>query len=275
MFGKLLKNDLKAQWHSMSTIFLCVIIVSAVAELLVQFSNASVIKVLSGFVLILALLFACIVVVIAVGMMFSKTVFGRAGYLTLTLPVKTRSLIWSKTFSGLLWVYIVYILFFAAFFLWIYQTSTFLGGDLLTTAEELFTLLWGLSSETMISSVIYYLVWFAVAIFTLVQCIYFGITCSNVSPVSKLGNFGTVLISAVSIIILAILSTNIGNLFPFGMVMNGDVMTLTSDVYATKTAMASSYAYGFVFSGPILLAVFSCLLNIPITYMVKNKVNIK
>ncbi len=274
MFGKLLKNDIKAQWHSVSTIFLCVFCISALAEIFIMLSKNVLVKGLGGFVLLLALLFACIVVVIAVGIMFSKTLFGRAGYLTLTLPVKTRSLIWSKTLSGLFWVYSIYILFFAAMFLWIYQMSSFVGGDLLETAEELFTLLWGVNFRTMISSVIFYLIWFAVAIFTLVQCIYFGITCSNVSSISFLGNLGTVIITIVSVIILAFISGKIGDILPFGMVISGETVTLSSNVFETKR-MATDFAYEFVFSGPIVLGALSCFLNIPITYMVKNKVNIK
>lgn len=274
MFGKLLKNDIKAQWHSVSTIFLCVFCISGLAELFILLSKNVLVKGLCGFILLIALLFACIVVVIAVGIMFSKTLFGRAGYLTLTLPVKTRSLIWSKTLSGLFWVYGIYILFFAAFFLWIYQMSTFVGGELLETAEELFTLLWGVNFKTMISSVIFYLIWFAIAIFMLVQCIYLGITCSNVSPVSSLGNIGTILITIVSVIVLAIISAKIGDFLPFGMVISEETVTLTSNVYKTK-AMTTDFAYEFVFSGPLVLGACSCLLNIPITYMIKNKVNIK
>ena len=39
MFGKLLKNDLKAQWHFVSTIYLCAFIVAAVAEGFALFSK--------------------------------------------------------------------------------------------------------------------------------------------------------------------------------------------------------------------------------------------
>ena len=107
MFGKLLKNDLKAQWYSVAPIFLCIFVIAAVSEIFVLVSKNNVVSTLGGLLVSLVLLFACFVIIIAVAMMFSKTVFGRAGYLTLTLPVKTRSLIWSKTLSGLIWTYAV------------------------------------------------------------------------------------------------------------------------------------------------------------------------
>ena len=73
MFGKLLKNDLKAQWHSISAVFLCTFIIALVAEIFTMTSDEKVVKVMGGFLVSIALGFACIVIIIAVAMMFSKT----------------------------------------------------------------------------------------------------------------------------------------------------------------------------------------------------------
>ena len=99
MFGKLLKNDLKAQWSSVSSIFLIILIASVVAEIAIAVSKSAVVTLLGGLLVSVLMLFACFVIVITVAMMFSKTLFGRAGYLTLTLPVKTNKLVWSKSLS--------------------------------------------------------------------------------------------------------------------------------------------------------------------------------
>ena len=45
--------------------------------------------VLCSFLVILILAFTSLVTLITVAVMFSNTLFGRAGYLTLSLPVKT------------------------------------------------------------------------------------------------------------------------------------------------------------------------------------------
>ena len=93
MFGKLLKNDLKAQWHFVSTIYLCAFIVAAVAEGFALFSKKDMVVVLCSFLVILILAFTSLVTLITVAVMFSNTLFGRAGYLTLSLPVKTGALV--------------------------------------------------------------------------------------------------------------------------------------------------------------------------------------
>ena len=91
MFGKLLKNDLKAQWFSVSAIYFCALIAVVVCEI-----GANVLKdqkqiVLCGGGVCLALLVASVTTLITVAIMFKNTMFGKAGYLTLTLPVKTGS----------------------------------------------------------------------------------------------------------------------------------------------------------------------------------------
>ena len=273
MFGKLLKNDLKAQWFSVAPIFLCVIVIATVAELFVLFSKNSMITALGGLLVTLVLLFACFVIIIAVAMMFAKTVFGKAGFLTLSLPVKTSSLIWSKTLSGLIWTYVVYMLFFGSLFLWIHQVGQHLGADFQDMADQIFTLLLGKSISTMLSMLSYYLIWFGIIMFLIVQCLYFGITCSHVSPISKLGVLGAVIVFFGSFALTVSLIGIVTKFLPFGMVMCEEIVTLTSNVTNTQKALGD-YAYAFNFAGPLTMLIVSIVLNYPITYLVKNKVNI-
>lgn len=274
MFGKLLKNDLKAQWYSVAPIFLCIIVIATVAELIVLLSKNNIISALGGLLVSLVLLFACFVIIIAVGMMFSKTVFGRAGYLTLTLPVKTRSLIWSKTLSGLIWTYAVYMLFFASLFLWIHQVGEDMGSDFQDMADQIFTLLLGKSISTMISMLTYYLIWFGIIMFIIIQCLYFGITFSQVSPVSKLGVPGAVIGFFGAFALTSGLTGFVTKFLPFGMVICEETVTLTSNVLKTQTELGD-YAYGFNFAGPLVMLIIAVALNFPITYLTRNKVNIK
>lgn len=274
MFGKLLKNDLKAQWYSVAPIFLCIIVIATVAELVVLLSKNNIISALGGLLVSLVLLFACFVIIIAVGMMFSKTVFGRAGYLTLTLPVKTRSLIWSKTLSGLIWTYAVYMLFFVSLFLWIHQVGEDMGSDFQDMADQIFTLLLGKSISTMISMLTYYLIWFGIIMFIIIQCLYFGITFSQVSPVSKLGILGAVIGFFGAFALTSGLTGFVTKFLPFGMVICEETVTLTSNVLKTQTELGD-YAYGFNFAGPLVMLIIAVALNFPITYLTRNKVNIK
>lgn len=274
MFGKLLKNDLKAQWFSVAPIFLAVAVIAVVAEIFVLVSDNKIVAALGGFLVSLVLLFACFVIIIAVAMMFSKTVFGRAGYLTLTLPVKTNSLIWSKTLSALIWTYVVYMLFFCSLFLWIHQVGDVMGADFKDMADQIFTLLLGKSISTMVSMLVYYLIWFGIIMFIIVQCIYLGITCSHIYPVSKFGILGAIAVFFGAFAIVSSLTGAVTEFLPFGMVICEDTVTLTSNVVKTQSELGD-FAYGFNFAGPLVMLIISVILNFPITYLVKNKVNIK
>ena len=274
MFGKLLKNDLKAQWSSVSSIFLVILIVSVIAEIAICFSKSAGVTLLGGLLVSVLMLFACFVIIIAVAMMYSKTLFGRAGYLTLTLPVKTEKLIWSKTISGLIWTYAVYILFFGSVFLWFYQARDFLGYDYTDMADQLFTLLFGKSFSTLIATLIYYLIWFGIIMFAVVQCIYLGITCSNVKHISRLGVVGAILVTFTSLAVVILLTGFVTRYLPIGMVVTTESVVFTSNMAATQLKL-DHYLYVFNFAGPVFIRFLSSLINIPLTYLVKNKVNVK
>ena len=75
MFGKLLKNDLKAQWFSVSAIYFCALIAVVIFEI-----GANVLKedkhvALCGGGVCLALLIASVTTLITVAIMFNNTMF--------------------------------------------------------------------------------------------------------------------------------------------------------------------------------------------------------
>lgn len=274
MFGKLLKNDLKAQWQSMSAIFLCSMIIAVAGELVAFFKDTAMAKVFGGLATVLSLLFACVFVIIAVTMMFNKTMFGRAGYLTLTLPVKTSKLIWSKTLSGLIWTYLIYLLFLGSCFLWVYQIKDFVGEDAIDSAEMLFSFL-GIPSFKMIAIVcIFFIISLAVSALMIIQSLYFGITISNVKPFSKLGIIGAILGFFLCFYVVQTLSVGVSELLPMGMVVSPKTIVFTSDTVGAL-AEAGKNAIKINFTGPIFRLIAGIALNFPIVFLAKNYVNVK
>lgn len=274
MFGKLLKNDLKAQWHSISTIFLCTFFVAVAAELITVFSDNKYIAVLGGLVVFLALGFACIVVLIAVAMMFSKTVFGRAGYLTLMLPVKTGSLVKSKTISGLIWIFSVFALFIGSFALWVHQIRDVLGDEAIESVEELLSLFGVPSFLTISIGAAVFCFSLATAILVIVQCMYLGITCSHVSPISKFGIIGAIVIFFVSFYAIQSVTSAISSAVPVGLVITAETVKLTTDTAAAAQA-AGNGALSIGIMGSILRLLCAAGLHFPTVYLINHKVNIK
>ena len=274
MFGKLLKNDLKAQWHSVSIILLCIGIICIVGEIFATFTKNNILSAVAGMGVFFVLVFASFVMVIAVSMLFSKTVFGRAGYLTLTLPAKTRDLVWSKTVSGLIWIFSVFSLMIGSMFLLVYQVDQRFGKEI-EAAADLLSLFGAPSFSVVFVIVAIFTTIFAVLILLTVQCIYLGITLSNVSPISKLGNFGAVIISFVGIWAIYTLSNTIGDFLPMGVVLTETKVMVTTDFANTIHTLGDQVIFKQNLTGVILSLAGALLLNIPITSLIKNKVNIK
>lgn len=277
MFGKLLKNDLKAQWHSVDSIFFIVGILAAVLALVNIFAKEQETKVFVGIGAFFVTLFIFVFIIFTVGGMFSKTMFGKAGYLTLTLPVKTSSLIWSKTVSGLVWVAACFGVFLLST-VFLYKTFIdTLGTDAATAADSLLILFGGPSLKTIVLYLAYFAVELIIISFALVQCIYFGITLSSVAPFSKLGKFGKILFIVISIYLVNELSTRLGNLLPIGMCIATDEIIFTSNVIDTINSLHNSAGVYLPvsFTGPAFKLIFAILLNIPTTYLVKNEVNVQ
>ena len=274
MFGKLLKNDLKAQWHSMSAIFFAIAVIAVAGEMLALFSKSQMGKIFGGIAVIAVLLFACVFILIAVGMMYNKTMFGRAGYLTLTLPVKTSKLIWAKTVSGLIWVYLVYFLFLGSCFLWLYQVKEIMGEQTIESAETVLSL-FGIPSFKMISVIcIFFAISLAITALMIVQCIFLGTTLSNVKPFSKLGLIGTIVFTFVIFYCVQTLSNGFSELLPMGMVVSPEIITFTSDTAETAAALGKG-VIKINFSGPVFRLVAGIVLSLPVAHLTKSAVNIK
>ncbi len=274
MFGKLLKNDLKAQWHSISTIFLCTFIIAAVAELYTLTSDNKIGTVFGGMLVFLALGFASIVVIIAAALLFSKTMFGKAGYLTLTLPVKTGTLLASKTVSGLIWIFTVFILFMGSLFLWVYQVQETLGEEMLESVESILKVFGVPSFLTISISVIFFCISMAVLVLVAVQAIQLSITLSNISPLSKFGNLGTIIMFFLIFAVIQSVTNGISDAIPFGVVVTADSLKITSDLVATKAA-AGAGAISINLLGSILRLICAIGLHYPTSYLINHKINVK
>ncbi len=274
MFGKLLKNDLKAQWHSMSAVFLCTFIVAVVAEIFTLTSSIKAITIMGGLLVSLALGFACIIIIIAVALMFSKTMFGRAGYLTLALPVKTGSLLKSKTISSLIWVFSVYALFIGSLILWVFQVQDALGEEVMDSVESLLQIFGVPSFLTIFMGIMFFCISLAILVLVAVQSLQLAITLSHVSPVSKFGNLGAIVIFFALVGVIQSISTGISEIIPFGLVVTPDVVKITSDIYETKATMGIN-AMSVNVIGSLLRLGFAVALHFPAKFLIQHKVNVK
>jgi hypothetical protein len=258
----------------MSVVFLCTFIVAIVAEVFTLTSDNKIVKVMGGLLVSLALGFACIVIIIAVAMMFSKTMFGRAGYLTLSLPVKTGSLLASKTISSLIWVFSVYAIFLGSLFLWVFQVKDTMGEEVMESAENLLSLFGVPSFLTIFMGVVSFCLSLAVIVLVTVQSLQFSLTLSHVSPFSKFGNIGVIVIFFGLFAIIQTVSNTIADLLPCGLVITPDVIKITSDIAKTKLTVGIN-SLGINVIGSLVRFALAVALHFPTKYLIQQEINIK
>jgi len=269
MFGKLLKNDLKAQWFSVSAIYFCALIAVVVFEIGANILKEDKQVVLCGGGVCLALLVASVTTLITVALMFNNTMFGKAGYLTLTLPVKINSLLASKTVSGLIWIFSVYALLIGSLVLWLYQIKTILGDQMTDTIDSLLEIFGVPSVKTITIGIIIACILFAAIILLLVQCMYLSLTLSQIKPISSFGKFGTIALFFVLIGGFLSLSGTISDILPINIIISETSILFTSDSTVTDNTM------NFRLTGAIFNILASVVLQFPMTFLINKKINLK
>lgn len=269
MFGKLLKNDLKAQWFSVSAIYFCAFIAVVICEI-----GANVLKeekqvVLCGGGVCLALLVASVTTLITVAIMFNNTMFGKAGYLTLTLPVKMNSLLASKTLSGLIWIFSIYALLIGSLVLWLYQIKVILGDQMTDTIDNLLEIFGVPSVRTITIGVIIACILFAAIILLLVQCMYFALTLSQIKPISSFGKFGTIVLFFALMGGLLSVSGTVSDILPLNIIISETAILFTSDPSLVDGTM------NFRLTGAIFNIIASVILQFPMAFLINKKINLK
>lgn len=275
MFGKLLKNDLKAQWYSVSTVYLVAFIVAIVAECFALFSKSKIVAALAGFLVIVALAFTLLITLITVALMFHKTVFGRAGYLTLMLPVKTSSLVLSKSLSALIWLFCTQLLTIGSIILWFFQVKD-LAGDAADSLEGMLSFLGVPSFFTVFVGVIVLCLTLIASIALLVQCLELAISLSNVAPLNKISVVSAILLFFIIFGILASIAAKAGNAFAFGIIIKG-TSSGASVVFSNHTADAvfTEGAMQVRLTSALLQLAMAVLMHFPIVWIVRDKINVK
>ncbi len=269
MFGKLLKNDLKAQWFSVSAIYFCAFIAVVACEIGANVSENQKNIVLCGGGVCLALLVASVTTLITVALMFNNTMFGRAGYLTLTLPVKTGSLLVSKTISGLIWIFTIYALLIGSLVLWLYQIKVLLGDQMTDTIDSLLNIFGAPTVKTITLGVIIFCILFAAIILLTVQCMYTALTLSQIKPVSKFGKFGTIVLFFVLIGGLLSVSAKVSDLLPFNIIISETVIRFTSSNEMTDASMS------YRLTGALFNVLAAVVLHFPMKLLINKKINLK
>ena len=275
MIGKLIKNDLKSGIRIMGNIYLAAAIAIG-AMLFSALFNNGILKFLCSAAVIGITLVAVVVTFASVVFGTNKSLFGREGYLTQTLPVRTSSLIFSKWLSSSIWVILSYTLAAVAIVgVFVYWTMENQEGAEIYEMIYSFAQSFGIGAEKVYKS--YFAISAVIGLFNaciFVMFIMFSITLSNINPFHKLGSFGVILYLAATILIIQGASNGLEKLCDISLVITESGMTMTVDSMKIAEALATGGAV-IGFTGVYFKVIVTVFLYILTVQLTETKINLK
>ena len=276
MTGKLLKHDLRDGALIMGHIYLAAAIAVAAMLVAVMFKPGDLVKFLLSLVIVVITLIAVIVTFVSVVFGANRKLFGREGYLTLTLPVHTSSLIFSKWLAATVWVIISHALVAVAFVgVYVFWTTENEHGaeifDMITEFAQSF----GFGAEKVYTQ--YFIVSALIALFNsciFVMFVIFAITLSNIRPFSSLGTFGIILYLAVLLIGIQVAADALANICDITMVIQESGISMAVDQsYINEALYNGGMSIGF--TSVYFKAIITVFIYIFTVQLVDSKVNLK
>lgn len=275
MTGKLIKHELKAGARRMGNIYLAAFIACG-AMIVSAFFKSGFMRFVSSAAVVVVAAVAVIVTFVSVVFGANKSLFGREGYLTQTLPVRTSSLIFAKWFSSSVWVIISYALVAFAFVgVFVYWTTENQEGAEIYDMIYTFLQGFGIGAEAVYQK---YLIMSAViGLFNaciFVMFVFFAITLSNISPFHKLGSFGVIIYLALTIFIIQGATYGLESLCDVTMIIDasGMTMSVSQDAIADAT-MKGAMTIGF--TGVYFKTIVTVFLYILTVQLTESKINLK
>ena len=270
MLGKLIKNEFKANSHSIGMIY----IVAAVAVALMAASyiaDVTWISAIATIVLIAAGFIAVVVTFVSVISNFQKTLYGPQGYLSFTLPVSSGQLLAAKAITSFAWMLLSYLVAIGIFIgVYLYATAM-VGEDVKMAIDMMMTMFDGIPSKGTIKLVLL-LVTLAVfiQIVVLIAQLYFAITLANTRALQKLGGFAAVIVFFAVFIVMQVISVLLSQYVPLSIVLTSEGL-----FYSTTSTMADPLGLSFGIAGMIFNVLCSAALFWGTAKLMNTKVNIK
>ena len=195
MLGKLIKHDFISGARRMGTIYL-IAAIAAIAMIITSFfQSGTILKYLTLSVVVLVAFAAVVVTFVSIVFGANKSLFGRQGYLSQTLPVRSSSLIFSKWFVSSVWVMISYLLvILAAFGVLSYAAENGSGDDaygIFEMVKNAFEML-GLTSKAFYYKLTFECIKGLINTLIFVMCILFSMTIGNMRHFDRFGMLGIV-----------------------------------------------------------------------------------
>ncbi len=270
MLGKLIKNDFKASAHSLLGIYLIAIAVGIITALSYVSEKLIVIQAI-GTVILLILSFAVLIIpIFLILSYFNKSLYSNQGYLSYTLPVRSRDMLFSKAVVSFTWITLSFSMYVGVYIFVIKYFFSKMDETILEQLELLYDMIDTLPDKTVLLKVVVIIVLaFFFEILVLVSQIFFSITLSNIKPLNQLGNAGGFILFIALFIAMFVAFIQLTQYFPLSLfITNGSVKLVTEPMYGTSGTLIG--IVGIIFQFICTVAMF-----VGTNYLMKKKINIK
>lgn len=274
MMRKLLKHEFIATGRVMGIIYAVVALI--MGYVLISYFAGDREEATIGQMLGLSVLMVvsmCMFVLTAVIMVtnFQKTLYGDQGYLSFTLPVKSVSLLTSKVLVSTVWFIAAFACMIGTMALLLFVLKEdWLGEDYDTIASVLPLVLEGRSLATIITYLLFRLISLFVSFGMFTIEVYFAITIANTRRFQKHHILWTMVFSVVIIAVTQKISTMIAEAAQFGLVINGDSISLMTN----KTEFALD-SMSLDLLSVVMAVLFGAAFFYGTFYLMSKKVNIR
>lgn len=272
MLGKLLKYELKHSARYVMAIYGCAFAVCAFM-LLGMLTGVTWITVVASLLLYMVAFASVIMTMVAVIKNFYDSLYGKQGYLTFTLPVKSSSILVSKVLISFFWIIMSCLLMVLMFALILFNAKRHTG-DSFTGIMEAIKVSGLLESLPSMGMFIKFLMILGVValmyMLTFVGYVYFAVTLANTRALQKHPKFFGFLI------FFGIYSASNSLGAAFTSVLPLSVNITNQKVYIALTTMnAEDVIASFGLGGTIFMALIAVGLLVATGYIMEHKVNIK
>lgn len=277
MLGKLIKNDFKTSFHYFGMMYLVIAISVGVFSLSFLTDNRTLMGV-SGFFSFLISMATIFISLVLIFYFFYSTLYSNQGYLSLTLPVKSRELIFSKGLTSFVWFLLSYIISTAIMTLLINQLTSAVGDETIQTVDPLLEMFLGVRLSTVLLLVAIYCVKFFIFIIMLIAMIFFTMTLSTTRVMQKRGALG--LIMALGLFFAMFFVYLIFYFLVVPYVVPGVINLSLEGLSISFLETGGLDQEGLLnlkipFSNDLLAACYSAILFTCTSYLMRKKVNLK
>ena len=298
MLGKLTKHTFKAHASAMANIYVAMGIIGVIMMVLLlvdwtKWGDTGIglglaVKCLAAVALCIAALICIIMTFVAGFSEFSRNLYAKEGHLTMTLPVRSSSLLLSKWISGAFWIILSYTTFCVCAggsFVYIIKHSMSIveGDEMYSTVfdllKELLSQIFAAAGVTAPSTkVLFNLVSLyafdgAVRACVFVLIAFFAITLSHARPFNKPGKISSVLYFFGGTFAMNTFASLMTKLVKIYVVVSDEYFTFTLSEKQVRAAWTNGFG-AYSITNLYCTVVLAVMLFLLVSYVIDRKVNV-